>query len=726
MARGRPQQDRPRAGRALLIAGVLLAVVALGLTGLRLAVLDEGRFVAAAGKAISEPAVSEVVGDRITDRLIAAEPDLLTVQPVVRSATIAAVGSSAAQGLVRTAARQLHRTAVAGDPDTAVLRLGNLGLLAVQTLRTLSPNVAKQVPEGIDEALVSIDDGQAADVIGAVTEAGHTLRLLSWLATVLALGLLVGSVLVRRDRMAALRTTGLGIAAAGLGTIVVHLIVRAVTVGALTGSGTREIGFAVYDAFLGDVVSLGTAAIATGLVLVVAVGALTRRESLTTTVRRRLSGIDDDPRGRRLLAGLTAAAGATLLLDRELALRAAATVAGVALLVVGLEVLLRSGAEARGEDPATSEETPDEQDEPARPRPLGARLKAFVAGTGLRRGIAVGVALVIGLVVIGGATEQSLSTPRFGPPRCNGDAALCDLRLDQVVLASTHNSNAAADDGFLLANQESGIADQLAGGIRGFLIDTHEGQRTSRGVYTRIEEGTNSRKKIEEGIGPDATRTALRLRGSLNGGDKQPSEVFLCHGFCELGAVRAVDSLRDIRNFLLANPDEVVILSVEDQTTPQRFADVMRESGLLDLVWKGSVSPMPTLGEMVRDGGRVLVMVEEDAGTIPWMHQQFEISEDTPYNLQTAKQLLGDEGCAVNRGPRTAPLFLMNHFLGTVPPRPSEAVRVNSRSALLEQVDHCRKLRDRTANLLAVDFWKVGDVVGVTRELNEQIAREHG
>lgn len=723
MAHGRPQQDRPRAARALLVAGVLLAVVALGLTGLRLAVLDEGRFAAAAGKVISEPAVAEVVGDRITDRLVEVEPDLLTVQPIVRSATIAAVGSSAAQGLVRTAARQLHRTAVAGDPDTAVLRLGNLGLLAVQTLRTLNPNVAKQVPEGIDAALVSLDDGQAADVMGAVTEAGHSLRLLSWLASALALLLLAGSVLLRRDRMAALRTTGLGIAAAGVGTIVVHLIVRAVTVGALTGPDTREIGFAVYDAFLGDVVSLGTAAVATGLVLVVAVGALTRRESLTTTVRRRLAGIDEDPRGRRVLAGLTAAAGATLLLDRELAVRVVATVAGVALLVVGLEVLLRSGAEAReGEEPA-AEEPPDEDD---RSRPLGARLRALGARIGLRRGIAVAVAVVIGLVVIGGATEQSLSTPRFGPPRCNGDAALCELRLDQVVLASTHNSNAAADDGFLLANQETGIADQLAGGIRGFLIDTHEGQRTPRGVYTRIEEGTNSRKKIEEGIGPDATRTALRLRGRLNGGERQPSEVFLCHGFCELGAVRAVDSLRDIRNFLIANPDEVVILSVEDQTTPERFAEVMRQSGLLDLVWKGSVSPMPTLGEMVREGGRVLVMVEEDAGTIPWMHQQFEIAEDTPYNLQTRKQLLGDEGCAVNRGPRTAPLFLMNHFLGTVPPRPSEAVAVNSRSALLEQVEHCRKLRDRTANLLAVDFWKVGDVVAATRELNEQIVRDQG
>lgn len=723
MARGRPQQDRPRAARALLVAGVLLAVVALGLTGLRLAVLDEGRFAAAAGKVISEPAVAEVVGDRITDRLVAVEPDLLTVQPIVRSATIAAVGSSAAQGLVRTAARQLHRTAVAGDPDTAVLRLGNLGLLAVQTLRTLNPNVAKQVPEGIDAALVSLDDGQAADVMGAVTEAGHSLRLLSWLASALALLLLAGSVLLRRDRMAALRTTGLGIAAAGVGTIVVHLIVRAVTVGALTGPDTREIGFAVYDAFLGDVVSLGTAAVATGLVLVVAVGALTRRESLTTSVRRRLAGIDEDPRGRRVLAGLTAAAGATLLLDRELAVRVVATVAGVALLVVGLEVLLRSGAEAReGEEPAEDEQSAADD----RSRPLGARLQALGARIGLRRGIAVAVAVVIGLVVIGGATEQSLSTPRFGPPRCNGDAALCDLRLDQVVLASTHNSNAAADDGFLLANQETGIADQLAGGIRGFLIDTHEGQRTSRGVYTRIEEGTNSRKKIEEGIGPDATRTALRLRGRLNGGEKQPSEVFLCHGFCELGAVRAVDSLRDIRDFLIANPDEVVVLSVEDQTTPERFAEVMRQSGLLDLVWKGTVSPMPTLGEMVSEGGRVLVMVEEDAGTIPWMHQQFEIAEDTPYNLQTRKQLLGDEGCAVNRGPRTAPLFLMNHFLGTVPPRPSEAVAVNSRSALLEQVEHCRKLRDRTANLLAVDFWKVGDVVGTTRELNEQIVRDRG
>ena len=57
---------------------------------------------------------------------------------------------------------------------------------------------------------------------------------------------------------------------------------------------------------------------------------------------------------------------------------------------------------------------------------------------------------------------------------CNGSAALCDRRLDQVVFPTAHNAMAGADmPGWMFPNQDAGIPKQLQDGIRGFLIDAH-------------------------------------------------------------------------------------------------------------------------------------------------------------------------------------------------------------------------------------------------------------
>jgi hypothetical protein len=43
---------------------------------------------------------------------------------------------------------------------------------------------------------------------------------------------------------------------------------------------------------------------------------------------------------------------------------------------------------------------------------------------------------------------------------------------------------------------------------------------------------------------------------------------------------------------------------------------------------------------------------------------------------------------------------------------------VNAHAALLQRAETCRRLRHRLPNLVAVDFYKRGDVFGVVRALN--------
>ncbi len=59
---------------------------------------------------------------------------------------------------------------------------------------------------------------------------------------------------------------------------------------------------------------------------------------------------------------------------------------------------------------------------------------------------------------------------------CNGAAALCGRRLDEVVFPGTHNSFAASEEpGWRFASQRYGISRQLDDGIRALLLDVHYG-----------------------------------------------------------------------------------------------------------------------------------------------------------------------------------------------------------------------------------------------------------
>jgi hypothetical protein len=319
------------------------------------------------------------------------------------------------------------------------------------------------------------------------------------------------------------------------------------------------------------------------------------------------------------------------------------------------------------------------------------------------------------------ANSAAARTSSLSARLCNGSATLCARRINEVVFPATHNSMSATGEGFRFANQATGIAAQLRGGIRGLLIDTHPGVRTDRGVYTVLSRDKKSREKIEAAIGSKATLVAEGIRAGLNYRGGAPA-VYLCHGYCEIGASPAIEQFEVIRDFLVDHPGEVLLISVEDGTSPRAFARAVEQSGLLPLVWQGSFDPLPTLGAMVSSDHRVLFMVEENPGDVPWLHAQFELTQETRYDFRDTAQLLGSGGCARNRGPSTAPLFLLNMFVDSFPPTTKAPEVLNQTNTIVEHARACSRVRHRVPNLIAVDQWQLGNVVSAARELNEQPA----
>ena len=198
--------------------------------------------------------------------------------------------------------------------------------------------------------------------------------------------------------------------------------------------------------------------------------------------------------------------------------------------------------------------------------------------------------------------------------------------------------------------------------------------------------------------------------------DESKRGLYFCHGFCELGAYPVEPALHDIRDFVVAHPDEVIILIVEDYVTPEDLASAFEKAGFDGLIYTGNATPhWPTLRELIQSGRRVLLFTESGRPGVPWLRPAFETFRETPYTFHKVEEF----SCRANRGGDAGPLFQINHWIDTTPtPKPSNAAIVNAYPFLLARAERCAEERHHLPNLIAVDFYRTGDLFAVVDKLN--------
>ncbi|HEY8582799.1 MAG TPA: hypothetical protein VIL49_07620 [Capillimicrobium sp.] len=705
----------PRArpiGSALLLALAAACIVVALLAGYaRTALLDSDQFADRATAALRTDEVRSLIAERITDdAVLRANRDLVAVRPIVESAASAIVGSGAFEGLFHRAVRDLHRTAFTHDRSTATLTLVDVGVLLSGALERLDPKLARRLP-AFDVRLSTGDIG-----LGAIdtTQVADVLDGLALVFAIAAVILLVAGVAVAPVRRRGIVHAGAAVAIAGAVVLVAFEIGRAQALGALSGPDERAAGAEVFDSFLLDLRTWALVTLGCGTVVAAAAASLLRPVDVRGPLARAWALVTTVPERPALRAGRAVAlivAGALMIAERDWLLDVALILAGVYVLYQGVEELLRMIAR-----PPEEAEAEAAADRPARPASAARRRGALVA-TGVAAALIA--ILLAGLVGTGGTTAAADADPDL----CNGRADLCDRPLDEVVMPGTHNAmSAATNPGWLFAQHEQFLGRQLADGVRALMIDVHMGERVGARVRTVLDE----RKELDElrrEIGPAATEAALRTRDRIVGSDQAgPRTTWLCHGFCEVGAVPFVDGLREVRDFVAANPDEVVVIIIQDEgVTPADVASAFERSGLLDYVYTGPAGPpWPTLREMIASGGRVLVFAENVAGgdEVPWYHPTYEgLVQETPYHFTDRSQF----SCAPNRGGTEGSLFLLNHWIDTSPaPRPSNAAVVNAYDELLGRARACQRERGLLPNILAVDFYETGDLLKVADTLNDE------
>jgi hypothetical protein len=149
---------------------------------------------------------------------------------------------------------------------------------------------------------------------------------------------------------------------------------------------------------------------------------------------------------------------------------------------------------------------------------------------------------------------------------------------------------------------------------------------------------------------------------------------------------------------------------------------VIRDSGLIGEVYRGPAKPpWPTLRELIERDERVLVLIENDAGSEPWMHKQSAVAQETPYRFNTVQELAAPTTCRPNRGGTAGSLLLVNHWVDTSPaPRKSIAREVNERTFLEPRLERCREQRGLVPTIVGVDFYRQGGVFATADRITSQ------
>src|SRR5262245_23735195 len=541
------------------ILGLLSGVI---LTFVTRTVFDVHVFSNRVADSLSEPPVARVVSGQITDQIIAARRNLMALRPVVLSIVERIITSAPFRAVVRQAARKIHPVLITNGESTS-LTLGDLGVVVREALST-QPQLLEKLPKKMQFVLGSSEKWPTGQRLMKALQLGHRMqrRAPIWLALGIVLGGLGLFLAKRRDRY--LLRLGLSLAAVSLIVGAVAKFGGPILAGFTSSPTLADLVRGLWPVFVGPLALRMMILAALGMVLAAAAATMLERFDPLAILRAGWNRAMLRPVGPAALILRGAAfilVGVAITFHPVEALQVLAVVVGSVLFFIGIQDVFVTGTRLIGpriESAASAR---------ARTRRSWLRIAA----------ITVLVLLIAGAGAFWLMRDDGTAAAGVGPTAVlavNGYPELRDRKLNEVVFPTTHNSMSAADIAdWMFPNQERGIREQLEDGVRGFLIDIHYGEPVSGRIKTLMDDEANSRKKYEAVLGKVGMDTAMRIRDRMVGKVEGERGIYLAHGFAELGATPFVDALEEMHDFLVENPDEVVIIVIQDEgVTPADVA----------------------------------------------------------------------------------------------------------------------------------------------------------
>ncbi|MCH2233994.1 MAG: phosphatidylinositol-specific phospholipase C domain-containing protein [Crocinitomicaceae bacterium] len=261
----------------------------------------------------------------------------------------------------------------------------------------------------------------------------------------------------------------------------------------------------------------------------------------------------------------------------------------------------------------------------------------------------------------------------FSFGQCNGFAPLCSKKYNEVAYLTTHNAFANTATGFTLPNHHTSITEQLNGGVRALMLDLYD----VGGVVT------------------------------------------VYHGITITGTAPFTSNLNEIKDFLDANPNEIVTIILESYVTPDAIEADLTAVGLMPYLFEKGSDPWPALQEMIDDGRRLVIFSDKDEASPSqgWHHYLWDHAVETDFSYADVSEF----SCDLNRGDVSNELFILNHFvtdatLGVA--AEAQAEIANANPFFINRCNECETLHSKMINFPTVDFFPIGDELAVVNELN--------
>lgn len=288
---------------------------------------------------------------------------------------------------------------------------------------------------------------------------------------------------------------------------------------------------------------------------------------------------------------------------------------------------------------------------------------------------------------------------------CNGLSKLCDKRVNEIMFGTPHNANAALMNGYkILPNHIQTLEKAIKSGYRSINID-----------MAKCFENKNS--------------------------------LQLIHGLCVLDKRSPYHVFNHINNFLIHNPNEVIVIVIEiDFQRNIRFplsdiyAILQTIPGLTERMYShpdrfnpftSNRTSWPTLRELIQLDQRIILFTYngESCYLNPTIicpigfHDWFTYSGETQFELPKLGSIRNvSYSCEITRGQNGRLDFIaMNHFL-QIPRIGVTTHQLNQYSFLKQRINDCSAFNNnRTINMIIVDFWDKGNVLQAVNDFNSEL-----
>lgn len=353
-------------------------------------------------------------------------------------------------------------------------------------------------------------------------------------------------------------------------------------------------------------------------------------------------------------------------------------------------------------------------------------------------------------------TPFSLESTQAKGPSHFCTQALCTRRVNEVTFPAAHNASSCSNS--IVCNQDLPILEQLEAGIRAVKVHVWTDKGPDGSARIAVCHGMQKgfldedfleqvAQKVPKIFRPFA-RNVLKQLEPINdivraacknayGDDKKAGPLPFPHCVFDPSTRTLECFLSDVGTFIKRNPQELVIIILEDHTRNlSGLAQQIKNAGLESHAHQQQLSAeWPTLKELAQAQKNIIFFVHGDQDLpykeYPHLHYLWDFAWDTEWDFLSPADLKCEtKDCVPKRGHNafksrtTQPnnkLFIVHHFVTDGPGGSKNAAKKVNKKAFLEQ--RLARLTKRTGqkpNIVQVDFFQhpKNDLFEVVNELN--------